>query len=423
MRFSTLSDWLDWQQSLHPKEIELGLERVSTVAQSLDLLQPAQHIITVAGTNGKGSTVAYYSHLIRAAGYSVGTYTSPHLLRYNERISINNQSLDDEAIVQAFAAIDDARGDISLTYFEFSTLAALYCFKQQSVDYAVLEVGLGGRLDAVNTVDADLVHFTPIGIDHTDWLGDSREQIALEKAGVLRQGCQVVCNDANPPKPLVQSIKKHQAQVVFINKDFKVQDRQFYMGNISYDLSRLNLVGQHQQANCAGVLAGLHLLKIDEQLSSQQVSDCLQQIQLVGRYQTIKQDKQRQIIVDVGHNADAAQAIAVQLAQQLAGKVVLILGMLQDKNIEQFVQTLAPHIDLCVCIGLPGVRGLTAEALAERVRLADVRTIPTSSMEDAMQHANNYLQNQYQAVSSASAQDIILITGSFLTVEAYLKYQ
>ena len=203
MRFTTLNEWLDWQQTLHWQEIELGLKRIKQVASVLKLDKVAQNTVIVAGTNGKGSTVTYYSAFLKAAGYSVGCYTSPHIQHYNERITINGQAESDDKIMQAFEQIDQARKDISLSYFEFGTLAALLCIKQANVDVAILEVGLGGRLDAVNIIDADLVHFTPIGIDHTAWLGDTRELIAIEKAGVLRNNCLVVCNDPHPPQSLL----------------------------------------------------------------------------------------------------------------------------------------------------------------------------------------------------------------------------
>ena len=195
MRFNSLDQWLEWQTVLHGKAIDLGLERVQQVAVRLGVGKIAGQVITVAGTNGKGSTVAAYENWLRQAGFSVASYTSPHLLKYNERIKYNLQPVTDTTLCAAFEAVEDARGDTSLTYFEFGTLAALYLFQQWQPDYVILEVGLGGRLDAVNIIDADLVHLTPIGIDHQAWLGEDREQIGFEKAGVLRDGISVVLND------------------------------------------------------------------------------------------------------------------------------------------------------------------------------------------------------------------------------------
>ncbi|WP_253181142.1 bifunctional folylpolyglutamate synthase/dihydrofolate synthase, partial [Candidatus Marithrix sp. Canyon 246] len=195
MRFNTLNQWLNWQQTLHPKEIELGLERCRTVAQRLNLLSPAFPIISVAGTNGKGSSVMFLDNILSAAGYNIGRYTSPHLLHYNERICVNGNTATDADICQAFELIDKARAEISLTYFEFSTLAAVLIFQQYKVDLAILEVGLGGRLDAVNIFDAEIALVTAIDIDHVDWLGDDREAIGFEKAGILRQQRPAVCSD------------------------------------------------------------------------------------------------------------------------------------------------------------------------------------------------------------------------------------
>jgi len=293
VRFSTLDQWLDWQQNLHLQSIELGLTRIKQVASNLSLTSIAPHIIIVAGTNGKGSTVTYYSEFLRASGYKVGCYTSPHLLRYNERISINGVNANDQDIMTAFELIDKARGDISLSYFEFGTLAALLCIKEAQVDVAVLEVGLGGRLDAVNIVDADLVHFTPIGLDHTAWLGDTREKIAFEKAGVLRQGCQVICNDIDPPNSLLNEINKHSHDALFIGKEFNYDEKmQNYSDkNISFDLSHLSLKGLHQKLNCCGVIAGLNLLNNGDFLDKESIQNCISSIKFRGRFDTNTENK------------------------------------------------------------------------------------------------------------------------------------
>jgi dihydrofolate synthase/folylpolyglutamate synthase len=199
-RFNTLTDWLTWQETLHPRKIDLGLERVASVAERLQLLHPDFTIVTVAGTNGKGSSVAMLEAILLAAGYQTGAYTSPHLQRYNERIRIGGQEIDDASLCSAFAAVDEARGTVSLSYFEFGTLAALLLFNQASLDVAILEVGLGGRLDAVNILDSDVALITAIDIDHRAWLGNDRETIGREKAGILRTACPAICSDANPPR-------------------------------------------------------------------------------------------------------------------------------------------------------------------------------------------------------------------------------
>ncbi len=220
-----LQEWLSWQESLHFSAIDLGLDRIRQVATNLGLLQPECPVITVAGTNGKGSTVALLSSLLNEAGYRVGAYISPHILRYNERIAFNGQPADDDFICDAFAAIDAARGDVSLTYFEFGTLAAMWLFVREAVDVIVLEVGLGGRLDAANLWDAEVAIITSIGIDHVDWLGDDREVIGREKAGIARPGKALICGDPEPPSSIAVVADEVGADYIQYGRDFSVRQR------------------------------------------------------------------------------------------------------------------------------------------------------------------------------------------------------
>lgn len=220
MRFTTLNDWLRWQETLHPRTIELGLDRVRTVLRRLRPAAPPFAVVTVGGTNGKGSCVALLDAILRAAGYRVGAYVSPHLLRYNERIRVDGVEADDETLCRAFARIDAARGDVSLTYFEFGTLAALECFREAGVEVAVLEVGLGGRLDAVNAVDADAALVTSIALDHTDWLGPDRDSIGHEKAGIYRSGRPAVCADPDPPPRLLEHARAIGARLLRVGLDY-----------------------------------------------------------------------------------------------------------------------------------------------------------------------------------------------------------
>ena len=223
MRFQTLDQWLAWQETAHRTAIDLGLERVGEVARRLGLTRPAAPVITIAGTNGKGSCVAYFEAIHQAAGRRVGAYTSPHLLRYNERVRVAGLPVTDEALCEAFARIDTARGDISLSYFEFGTLAALEVFRQQTVDVILLEVGLGGRLDAVNILDADLALITSIGLDHVEWLGEDRESIGREKAGIMRAGRPVVCGDREPPGAILAHAASVGATLYRIGEEFDVE--------------------------------------------------------------------------------------------------------------------------------------------------------------------------------------------------------
>ncbi len=423
MRFTSLNEWLDWQQTLHWQDIELGLDRISQVATRLKLTHVAAQTIIVAGTNGKGSTVAYYSHFLQAAGYSVGCYSSPHLIKYNERISINAQFASDEQIMQAFDQIDQARQDISLSYFEFSTLAALLCIKEANVDVAVLEVGLGGRLDAVNIIDADLVHFTQIGIDHTAWLGDTRELIGFEKAGVLRQNCLAICNDQKPPQSLVNEIKKHSATALFIERDYhlKSDSNEFCYADLQMNLSSLSLMGEHQQLNCCGVLAGLNLLNHGSFFNQAKIQNAFKDVVFKARYETVDEDAASKTIIDVGHNVDAAKVLAQQIKKEGSKCNVLILGMLDDKDVGKFSEILANAFHHCICISLHGDRALSANELNAKINTKNMTKEMADDMSDALSKAQQYLSQPVLNQEEEFRQGIILVTGSFYTVETYLS--
>ena len=268
---SSLTDWLDWLLKLHAQEIELGLDRVREVAKQLDVLTPAPFVITVAGTNGKGSSVAMLVAILKVAGYKVGSYTSPHILRFNERIQLNAQPVTDQSIVAAFDAIEKARQGIKLTYFEFATLASLFIFKQADLDVVVLEVGLGGRLDAVNIVDAQACLLTAIDVDHIEWLGSDRDKIGFEKAGVMRLNGLSVCSDPTPPKTVLEHAKHLKVDLKLLGRDYDFESNSdnwhFKTKHQSITLPEPNLAGQFQLQNAAGVVALLKTqacLKIDQ---------------------------------------------------------------------------------------------------------------------------------------------------------------
>jgi dihydrofolate synthase/folylpolyglutamate synthase len=418
MRFNTLDEWLDWQLLLHFKSIDLGLERVSTVAHGLGINKIASQVITVAGTNGKGSTVASYETWLHCAGYSVASYTSPHLLQYNERIKFNREMASDEMLCTAFEAIDQARGDIPLTYFEFGTLAALWLMQQSQPDFAILEVGLGGRLDAVNIIDADLVHLTSIGIDHQSWLGDTREKIGFEKAGVLREGIPVVCNDNEPPQSVLDEIGRLHCNSLQYQRDFDMQvtDAQgcyLWKGlDREYNLTPV-LPGTHQVQNLAGVVAGLHLLLDDSQIDAINVDKNFAGTELIGRFQKIETALSANVYVDVGHNHDAAKALAknLSLLKPETGRLVVLLGMLDDKESLKFVAELSTIVDDWWLLTLICDRGLSAEQLQQRISTC-------VSVDERFENVENSLDH---ALSSLSNQDIMLVTGSFVTVELFLR--
>ncbi len=410
MRFDTLDAWLDWQQQLNPRSIDLGLERVGRVWQALGAPRIAERIITVAGTNGKGSTVAAYETWFGARGLRCGSYTSPHILRYNERIRLDGEPASDQAIVRAFEAIDRARGDIPLTYFEFGTLAALWLMAESPPDFALLEVGLGGRLDAVNIIDADLAHITPIGLDHQVWLGDDRETIGCEKAGILRPRQLAVYNDPQPVRSIVDRAEELGCDLRLAGRDYRnaIDDEGWlqWQGRAQACRLRSPLPGRHQAWNLGGVLAGLEALGL---LSGEAGCEGFAALRNPGRLQRL-QSKPFPLWVDVGHNADAARALAgFLLDTALQGRRVLLLGMLEDKDPAGFVAELGDAVDELWLLDLAGERGLSAEALARRLDRGDPRRFATAGA--ALDHALRTLGNQ----------DILLAAGSFLTVEAVMR--
>ena len=417
-RKNTLDEWLAWQLSLHDKTIELGLERVAVIAAELEIESIADRVITVAGTNGKGSTVAFYENWLHKSGYSVASYTSPHLLRYNERIKLNTHCASDDKICEAFQAIDTARGDLALTYFEFGTLAALWLINRRHPDYAILEVGLGGRLDAVNIIDADMVHLTSIAIDHQSWLGDSREKIGYEKAGVLRRGIPVVCNDPQLPSSVLDELVRLDCHYLQYQRDFDLREtnRQGiyqWQGNGFNCSVKPPLPGVHQVQNLAGVIAGLSLLLPLQQLGAKLVAENFSGTSLPGRFQRLSTNFDFNIYIDVGHNHDAAIAMSKNLLKikKLNGNLVVLLGMLEDKESALFVSELKAIVDKWWLLSLDCDRGLDADRLAGRIG---------SEVEIERKFTNSELALDH-ALSSLSNQDIIMVTGSFVTVETFLR--
>ena len=417
MRFESLDQWLEWQMVLHDKAIELGLDRVGQVGERLGVAEIARQVITVAGTNGKGSSVAAYENWLHQAGFTVASYTSPHLLSYNERIKHNLEPVSDAELCSAFEAVESARQGIALTYFEFGTLAALFLIQQWQPDYAILEVGLGGRLDAVNIIAADLVHLTPIGLDHQAWLGDDREQIGFEKAGVLRAGIAVVLNDPDPPRSVTEEIDRLGCKCLQSGRDFETKqmdDGQLLWRCRDIELRLDNiLLGSHQAQNLAGVVAGLSQLSLLEKYEPNQVRKFFHGTRLAGRLQLVESPLACQLYVDVGHNQDAARALATNFTtmKQQSAKLVVLLGMLADKEPELFVKALKPVVDSWWLLTLDADRGLSGAQLASRIESQVAPEKLFANIADALDHA----------LSSLGNQDIMLVTGSFVTVEYLLR--
>ena len=375
MRFDTLSDWLGWQQQLHPASIDLGLERCGLVADRMGLRSFQFKLVSVAGTNGKGSCVAFMESILLAAGQRVGTYTSPHLLRYNERIRIAGDSVSDEDLISAFAAVDEGRGTTSLTYFEFGTLAAMSLFQQASLDVVLLEVGLGGRLDTVNLFDADVSVLTSIDLDHGDWLGTDRESVGFEKAGILREGRPAVCGDSDPPASVINHAAKLKTPLHRLNQDFSlVSDGQFVCwccGQLKIaDIPAPKLEGAHQRDNVAVAIAALTLLDVLD--GTEPIRRGVPGATLPGRFQTLAHNPR--IIIDVAHNPHAARALAETLrSETCSGSTHAFLGMLMDKDVNKVLENMGTVIDQWHVAGVGQPRGADRVYMERCVGSADLK--------------------------------------------------
>ncbi len=419
MTLSTLAEWLAWQETLNPAEIDLGLTRIEQVMQQADLPDRfACPLIMVAGTNGKGSVVATIQAIASEAGYRVGSYTSPHLLRYNERICIDSAPVSDAELCNAFARIDQARGEIALTYFEFGTLAAIDLLHRADVDLAVMEIGLGGRLDAVNVMQPDVSVITSIALDHTDWLGDSREQIAVEKAGVMRANRPVVVGDDDPPPTLARQAQQLGANALFIGKDYAA-DRHadtwsLCIGNrVMQALPMPALSGEHQISNAATAIVALQQLAETLPVSEEAIRSAMPKVSLPGRFQRLRQNPE--VIADVAHNPQAMAALVAQCQQQpAAGETHVVLGMLADKPVEQVAESLAQVAQHWHLVDLQHVgRGLSAEQLRARLEPA----LPGVKL-----HTHASVEQAWQALKAgAAAHDRVLVTGSFYVVADMLQ--
>ncbi|MCU1794133.1 bifunctional tetrahydrofolate synthase/dihydrofolate synthase [Pectobacterium polaris] len=397
---SPLVTWLHYLEHLHAQAIDLGLDRVKQVAEHLQLLQPAATIFTVAGTNGKGTTCCTLESILLAAGLRVGVYSSPHLVRYTERVRIQGKELPEAQHTRAFADIEAGRGAVSLTYFEFGTLSALQLFKQANLDVVILEVGLGGRLDATNIVDADVSVVTSIAIDHTDWLGNDRESIGREKAGIFRQGRPAVVGEPDMPGTIADVAAEKGAQLRRRGRDweYSVQRETWSWQDKQRELSRLPLPNV-PLANAATALAALHYSSLN--VSEEAIRQGLQHAALPGRFQTVQASPR--LILDVAHNPHAAAYLANRLAAlPKTGKVRAVVGMLSDKDIAGTLAHLTPLVDAWYCAPLEGPRGATAQQIAEHL---------THS-----QSFSDVVAAWQQAMSEATEQDIVIVCGSFHTV-------
>ena len=434
----TLAQWLTLQEAVHPKTIDLGLERVSAVARTLGVAEPEYAVITVAGTNGKGSTVAHLEALLGALGICTGAFTSPHLVRYNERIRIDGVEAADAELIAAFEHIETARGEITLTFFEYNTLAALLIFAQRRLEVGLLEVGLGGRLDATNLVDADVAVLASVGLDHREWLGDTLEKIGTEKAGIFRGGQPAVLGTPQMPQSVFAAIARSGAQAVVAERDFSWHthaSRWDYQGLTLRldDLPPSALAGSIQYRNAAMAIAALESLRRAESqrkavaalrerlapLDAVRAAAALARVQLAGRFQVVPGEIEW--ILDIAHNEPAACNLAAQLrerpmphagAGRNKARTFAVIGVLADKDAAGIAAALAPVIDHWIVCSLPAPRGTDAGQLAARLA-RDAKTLELAESVTAGCEA---------ARAATRPGDRVVVCGSFYTVGPALQW-
>lgn len=441
MRFNTLQQWLSWQETLHSSEIELGLDRVRQVYQRLYSTPFTIPVISVAGTNGKGSSVAMLESIYSQAGYRVGSYTSPHLINYNERIRINLEPIDDKSLCESFERIDIARQQdsdlkdsgqkdsdtvepISLTYFEFGTLAAFDIFQraqlENKLDVIILEVGLGGRLDVVNLLDADVALITSIGLDHTSWLGNTREKIGFEKAGIMRTNKPVVCSDINMPMSIQEHASNIKAPLYRIGHEYNYKPGELDWqwsdkDSIRSALPRPALIGEHQYQNAAGVLKVLELLSSRLPVSQAHVRQGLMDVRINGRCQIIPGE--HTLILDVAHNPDSVQCLAqivremikTNLLQNKATQVHALVGMMKDKDLADSLSPMSKLVNDWYLVKVPIERAAETDVLADIV--SEFKPAGMSCFDEI---SEAFTQMQSRAKNG----DILVVFGSFYTVAA-----
>ena len=417
-RFHSLQEWLSWQQKLHFTSIDLGLDRCRRVADNMGLLSPSYRIITVAGTNGKGSCVMMLDMMLRRAGYRTGCYTSPHLVRYNERIRVDGIEVDDDALCRSFSRIDHLRRDISPTYFEFGTLAALDIFNNAGLDIAILEVGLGGRLDAVNMMDADVVLLCTIDLDHIRWLGNDRESIGYEKAGVFRPFHPAVCADPNPPDRVVNHAAALGTDLYVSGRDFSYEftgDTWTWHtgGCIQANLPRPDPFSDAQVQNAAAVLKVLELLAEDFPVAVEIIQGVLSEFRPAGRCQVV--DNVVPIVFDVAHNPQAVRNLRNCLDKMPpAGSTHMVVGFLNDKNYQEMLQILSGCGDFWYLVTLADERRLDASILME--------TLGELGIAGNVWVFENVVEAMRRSREQSQPGDRIVVTGSFITVGGAMSW-
>jgi dihydrofolate synthase/folylpolyglutamate synthase len=416
-----LNAWLELLEKRHPQAIDMGLDRCGAVYRQLGSPRPAKTVFTVAGTNGKGSTVAYIAAISAALGQKCGTFTSPHIFSFNERISIMGDMVSDECLLRAFEKVEAARGEISLTYFEFTTLAAFLVLNESDLDCAVLEVGLGGRLDAVNLIDTDCAVITPVGMDHQEFLGSDLASIATEKAGIIRARKPLICTQEEPPDVIFEMAKSLQAPVYIRGSHFHLRRHGESVGTsqLSFSIAgecvtvpQPRMGGIHQSDNLAAALAAVFVMNPACSPQSEKISTAIRECKVPGRLQKVCSDPE--ILLDVGHNELAAQAIAAFFNDRGKAGFNCVLAMLSDKSVEAVARAFGSLCKHWLCATSTGSRGQSGELIAGRIRDVEssARISSFESVEDAMT----------AAVSKSGADETILVFGSFTTVSSAARW-
>ena len=418
---TTLDAWLSLLETRHARPIDLGLERVGEVWRRLNVQLPGVKFV-VGGTNGKGSTCAMLEAILVAAGYRVGCHMSPHLVRFNERIRIDGEMLTDEQLLPYFERVELARGDVSLTYFEFTTLVTLLAFAEAPLDAVVLEIGLGGRLDAVNLVDADCAIITSVDVDHAEWLGDNREAIGLEKAHIYRPGKPAICSDPQPPRSVVEYAESIGADLWLLGRDYNYAgDRQQWSwsgrGARRSGMAYPALRGMNQLLNASGALAALQAVRPLLPVGAQDIRRGLALVELPGRFQVMP--GQPTIILDVGHNPHAAGHLVANMGNMAYHpETYAVFGMMADKDIDGVIHHLRNHVDHWICCDLPGPRGASAQMLEDYLHAAGITNLkdPKKGINRSVVCTTTPDEGLRLARRQADPGDRILVFGSFLTV-------
>ena len=412
-----LQEWLSWQESLSSKEINLGLDRVTRVFDRLKFIRPKK-IITVAGTNGKGSVVSILESILITQGFRVGSYTSPHMHKYNERIKVNCKPVSNNKIIDAFEKIENVRSNEPLTYFEFGTLAALDILSNSYIDYLILEVGLGGRLDAVNVIDPDGSIITNIGLDHMDWLGDSKEKIGHEKAGIMRDNITTVYGELDPPNSIKDIAHDKGADLIIMGEDYIYENSLNGLWswhgrcNKRENLESLSFKGSHQVKNVSAALALLESLNSKELASEKMINKAMKCIHLEGRLDQ-RLHLQRNWLFDVAHNHDSARILGDFLSKQEFRRCIFIFGMMSDKDIHKVIDEIAEYASHWFIPKLEITRSIEPGDL---IKIIEEKNTGSCSMNNSIAQSINI------AVNSTSKDDLIVITGSFYVVSPALYH-